>query len=136
MGRKIVISYNPDPKLIGQEQVVDDAEAAQLIREGRARWADTDPADASDPRARAKDADSDGGNAGTSDDGQAPDNSQDSDQAGQDSDAPTDAPADGAPASDPTVEGTAPAKAAARKAAKSTSAAAEVAGAEAKAAQG
>lgn len=39
---KVVIAFDRDPKRIGKTVTVDDAEAAVMIREGRARPADKD----------------------------------------------------------------------------------------------
>jgi hypothetical protein len=71
VGRKVQISYNRDPKLIGTEQVLNDDEAASLVRQGRARWLDTDPEYANDPKARAREESSDSTAVASADGGES-----------------------------------------------------------------
>ena len=53
--RKIIVSYSPtDPDAVGSEQELPDDEAAGMVREGRARWADTVADEANNPNAPAK----------------------------------------------------------------------------------
>jgi hypothetical protein len=50
--RKIIVSFHAtEPDTVGSEREVPQEEGALLVREGRARWADTHPDDANDPYA-------------------------------------------------------------------------------------